>query len=158
MRSTDEELSAQVESVANLIAEIVEACPPTSFGHPVDEWALANLAGHVAEFPLTFARQAARLAAEPGAGIHRMPDDDGRLAGISRASGSTPEEAASRIRAVASEAAGIIRGLGPAALAVTGRRVSGDEELTAAQFLERYVIGHLGMHLQQAREMEAARV
>lgn len=122
--------------------------------HPaVEAWSAAELAGHVSEFPETFARQAVALAANPGAPVHRFPEDPGRLAALARLEGATPTQAADRVRTTIDLAVSLIEPISEPGWQAEGRRVVDGSTVTARQLIERFVIGHLEMHLAQAREV-----
>ena len=144
-------LAAALRAQAEAFAAFIESLDDARFHAPPgpDDWSAAELAGHVSEFPVTFAHQVVALAAAPGMRIHREPTDPGRLAAIARLGGAGPRQAAAIVRGAAEEAAALILGLDEPAWAVTGVRPDG-EVVTAKLLVERYAIGHLVMHLAQA--------
>ena len=149
---TGASLSATLRSRAEAFASFIEGLDEARFHHHPgpDEWSAAELAGHVSEFPVTFARQAAALARNPGMAVHREPTDPGRIAAIARLQGAGPRQSAAIVRGAAEEAASFIEPIEEVAWALSGVRPDG-EVVTAKLLIERYAIGHLAMHLAQAQ-------
>ena len=122
-----------------------------------DDWTAAELTGHVAEFPVTFAERSEQIAATPGLTVGRAETDPGRLAAVARLAGAGPAEAAREVRAGVERAAEILSRLPPAAWQATAtHRTQGTR--TVEQMVEAFIANHLREHLAQARRtIEAAR-
>ena len=149
-----ERVRADGESFAAFIETLDEARFCRRPG--VDEWSAAELAGHVCEFPLTFARQAVELAAHPGMDVHRHPDDPGRLAALERLQGAGPVDAAGRVRAAIAEAVGLLAAIPEDAWANEGVRVVNGEAMPLHRVVSMLIVGHVGMHLDQAKAAAGA--
>ena len=115
-----------------------------------EAWSAAELSGHVVEFPVTFARQCAVVAAEPGRAIGRNLDDPGRLAAIRTLQGRGPAEAAAAIRATMAVAVETLRNIPAAGWEAVGRQPDGSD-VAVRVIAEWRIAGHLVMHLEQAR-------
>ena len=151
--ATPEEIIARLEAKAAEFAAFVASVPPAAFtASSGDAWSIAEITGHAAEFPATFAAHALRLSQNPGATVGRFEDDSERLAAINRLAGRGPGEAADLVLATAREAAAALRTIPNAGWQVEGTRVVNSEQLTVRTLIERFVVGHLGLHLAQARE------
>jgi len=116
-----------------------------------DEWTVAELAGHVSEFPRTFAGEAARLAANLGATVGRQLEDEGRLRALKRLEGRGPSEAAALVRKGVAEAVDALRRIPDGAWDAKGTRVANGEPITVRGIVEMLIAGHLGSHAEQAR-------
>lgn len=146
--------AARGEAFAAFIASLDE----TAFRRrPGDEqWSAAELTGHVSEFPLTFAAEAARLAANPGATIGRALDDEGRLGALRRLDGRGPLEAASLVRDTVGSAVETLRGIPSEAWDVEGVRLANGEPITVRGIVTMIIAAHLDEHLSQARAAAGA--
>ncbi len=154
MSETGREMAAPLREHGDAFADFIASLPTEAFHRrpSEDAWSAAELAGHVSEFPETFARQAVALAASPGAPVHRFPEDPGRLAALARLAGATPSEAAERVRATIALAVSLIEPISEQGWQAEGRRVVDDSTVTTRLLIERFVVGHLQVHLAQARE------
>lgn len=152
--SSGHDLVAALRAAGAAYAAFIEGLDAASFHRkPADDgWSAAELTGHVSEFPRTFALDAARLAANPGAGVGRNLDDEGRLAALGRVGNRRPEGAAALVRATMEEAAAILGAIPADGWAVEGVRVVNGEAITAAKLVEMFVVDHLRLHLEQARQ------
>jgi hypothetical protein len=157
-RDDIEALIGSLEEAGEAFARLIEGLSPAEFGYraSADDWSPAELAGHVSEFPETFSLQAVHLAQHPGADVHRSQDDPGRLAAIARLQGAGPAEAAALVRQTIADACARLRTIAPGGWESTGRRVVNGEVVTTRQLVEYIVLGHVRMHLAQARETIAA--
>jgi hypothetical protein len=116
-----------------------------------DAWTIAELAGHVAEFPRTFASEAVRLATNLGATVGRNLDDDGRLAALKRLEGKTPEEAAAMVRQTVRDAVASLRQIAEEQWDVEGTRKANGDPITVRGIVENFIADHLRGHVEQAR-------
>lgn len=149
-----EELVARIRAAGEAFAVFLGGVSEASFRATPggDEWSIAELAGHAAEFPVTFAGQCARLAASPGLALGRQLDDPGRLAALRQMEGAGPAEAAARVRAATGRTAMTLDAIPPAGWDAAGTRVVNGEPITVRLVVERFIAGHLEGHLQQARD------
>ena len=151
--------SDDVLAAGEAFAAFLETLSPEPFRHsPSPEaWSAAEIAGHAAEVPVTFARQCVALAATPGLHVGRALDDPGRLAALERTRGMSPAEAAAAIRAVTAEAAAIL-----ATVPVGGWHAVGVHprfgEFPNRRIAEEFIRDHLRGHLAEARAAAAAAV
>ncbi|MBI5949123.1 MAG: DinB family protein [Chloroflexi bacterium] len=150
--SSSEEAIATTLATGEAFAAFIETLSDEAFHRrPEPEaWSAAELSGHVAEFPATFARQCALVAAEPGRAIGRNLDDPGRLAAISTLEGRGPVEAAAAIRATIAAAVETLRSIPAAGWDAVGRQPDGSD-VAVRVIAEWRIAGHLVMHLKQAR-------
>lgn len=118
-----------------------------------DAWSIAEISGHMAEGPLTFATQARALAENPGMPLGRNLDDPGRLAAIARLGNATPAQAAAMIRECSANAAVLIESIDDKGLDASGVRVANGERFSARQVVEALVIEHLEGHLAEVRKL-----
>ncbi|HYU17779.1 MAG TPA: DinB family protein [Chloroflexota bacterium] len=147
-----QELIAGIEQAGEEYARFIETQSEEAFHRrpAEEEWTAAELTGHVAEFPATFAEQARRLAESPGLKIGRMLDDPGRLAAVARLAGAGPADAARAVRATVHQAVSTLRGIPGSAWDVRGQHPRyGDMSL--AYLVEHFVLDHLRDHLKQAQ-------
>ncbi len=147
-----DELIAALEQEGEAYAVFIETQPEDAFHRRPgpDEWTAAELTGHVAEFPATFADQARRVAAQPGAQIGRGLDDPGRLAAVARLAGAGPVDAAAAVRATVRTAATTLRGIPPEGWQARGQHPR-QGELSVTQIVDGLIVRHLREHLDQAR-------
>lgn len=150
----EEPLLAELASAAEAFASFIEALSPQAFHRRSgpETWTIAEITGHVSEFPLTFAAAAARIAAEPGIAVGRAQDDEGRLAALERVGGRTPAEAAAFVRQTGDEALALLRPLAGADWNAAGKRANDGEPMTVRAIVGVIIVQHLGDHLRQARE------
>lgn len=153
MAETGEDLAGAVREAGEAFASFIAGLSDEAFHRrpAAEEWSAAELAGHAAEFPVTFAKQAAELAVQPGTRLGRQLDAPGRLAAIERLQGARPVEAAALVLAAAGEAATLLAGISPEGWDAEGARVVNGESITARALVETFVLGHLRLHLAQAR-------
>jgi len=149
----DAALVQRVRAAGEAFAALVEGLPEGAFRHAPgpDEWSVAELAGHAAEFPVTFAAQCARLAASPGISLGRQLDDPGRLAAVRQMEGADPAEAGRRLRAATATAADTLAAIPATGWDATGTRVVDGETIAVRTVVQRFIAGHLEGHLEQAR-------
>ena len=118
---------------------------------PRPDWlTAAELGGHAAELPVAFAEQARALSESPGLEIGREPDDPRRLLGAAKLARAEPGEVAAAVREGVRQAAGLLRGIPPEGWQVRGHH-HGLGELTVAEVVEQFILGHLRDHLAEAR-------
>jgi hypothetical protein len=151
------DLIAQIEDVGSELTSFLEGLSPEAFyREPEGEnWSVAEIAGHVSEAPLTFARQAALLAAEPGRTVGRQLEDDERLQGVESLLSVTPAAAARTFQANLREAAAILRTIPDESWQVQGTHARFGP-MSVQQLVETVILEHLRGHLEQAREAAAA--
>ena len=154
---TIDELIDALEQAGEAYARFVETQPDDAFHRRPgpEEWTAAELTGHVAEFPATFAEQARRVAEQTGAPIGRGLDDPGRLAAVARLAGAGPAEAATAVRATVHQAVRTLRSIPPDGWQARGARARLGE-LSVAEIVERFVVNHLREHLAQGRAAVSA--
>lgn len=154
---TSVELIDLVAVRGEAFATFIEGLDEASFRRRPAEaaWSAAELAGHVSEFPRTFALDAARLAANPGAGVGRNLDDEGRLAALGRIGDRSPAEAAELVREAIAAASAVLGAIPGDGWAVEGVRVVNGEVIAVSKLIETFVAGHLALHLKQAQEAVA---
>lgn len=147
-----EELIARVNEAGEAYARFIERQSDAAFHRrpTPEEWAAAELTGHVAEFPATFAAQARRLASSPGLKLGRSLDDPGRLAAVEKLAGAGPVEAADSVRATIRQAIEELRAIPPDAWQVAGEH-SRLGRLTVAEVVQEFIVDHIQTHLAQAR-------
>jgi hypothetical protein len=145
----------RIRDLGEAFASTIESLDGATFHHrPAPEaWSVAEISGHVAEAPLTFATQAALLASQPGMALGRNLDDPGRLAAVAKLGDATPAEAAMMVRHNTSQAAGIVEALGLDALAASGVRVATGETFSARQMIEVNIVEHVGGHVDEVRRV-----
>ena len=153
MANDIEAVLLSVEQAGEDFASFVESLDAAAFtGRPGDdEWSVAELTGHVSEFPGTFSAEAARLAANPGAVVGRNLDDEGRLGALRRLEGRGPAEAAALVRESIANAVATLREVPGEAWDVQGRRLANGEPITVRGIAEMIIAAHLREHLAQAR-------
>jgi DinB superfamily len=148
---TPVELIEAVAQAGEAYAVLLESLPEAAFHRqPAPEaWSAAEITGHVAEFPLTKAKQVLQVASTLGMRIGRARDDPGRLAALRRLNGAGPAEAAAAVRATVQEAVGLLGTLKPEQMQVTVEH-SRWGTITVYRMIER-LLEHLGEHLEQAQ-------
>lgn len=152
------DLPAAVLAAGEAYAAFVEGLDSAAFHRrPEDDaWTVAELTGHVSEFPRTFAGHAARLAANPGSPVGRTLDDEGRLAALARVGERSPQEAAQLVREAVAEAAATLRAIPAGGWQAAGVRVFNGESITVAGLVETVILQHLAQHLEHARAAAGA--
>lgn len=135
-----------------LLAEI-EQIDPAQLHTPQGEgeWTLAELLGHLGEFPAFFAADLAQDLDAPGTEIGRTKEYPGRLQAVAEA----PQKELSQLRARITEAfaamAATLARLQDADLKRTiNNRKFGEEPMVV--YLDRYVVGHKAEHLEQLQQ------
>jgi hypothetical protein len=118
---------------------------------PREDWlTAAELGGHAAELPVAYAQQACALSESPGLEIGREPDNPERLLGAAHLSKADPSEVAEAVWNGVRQAANLLRSIPPAGWQVRGHHHNlGD--LTVAEVVEQFIIGHLRDHLAEAQ-------
>jgi hypothetical protein len=147
-----QELIATVGRLGEAYAGFIEAQPLAAFHHrpAPDEWTAAELTGHVAEFPATFAETARRTSEQPGLPLGRALDDPGRLAAVAKLAGAEPVEAGALVRSGIESALASLQSIPPEGWQATGQhRTQG--EMTVEAMVQRFIVDHLRAHLEQAR-------
>lgn len=154
---TSTELIDLIAVRGEAFATFIEGLDDASFRRrpAEDAWSAAELAGHVSEFPRTFALDAARLAANPGAGVGRNLDDEGRLAALGRIGDRSPAAAAELVREAIGEASTVLGTIPADGWEVEGVRVANGEAIAVSKLVDTFVVGHLALHLKQAQEAVA---
>jgi hypothetical protein len=117
-----------------------------------DEWSNVELAGHVAEAPLTFALVAVDLSREPGRQIGRQLEDPVRLEALTTMASSSPQAAARVIRDNINEAAAALKQIPDEAWDVRGSHVRFGE-MSVRELVGNVIVGHVREHLAQARQV-----
>lgn len=143
----DGSLEQRITGAAEALARCLEGMDGGRFASPLADgaWSPAQIAGHAAEFPRTFALQLAELAAHPGLLLGRPLDDEGRLEGVGQFQQLGPAEAARRVRACAREAITALATIPAAGWDVQGERLNVGP-MTVREMAERYIAGHLKGH------------
>jgi hypothetical protein len=147
------ELIVAIERAGAEFAGFVESLSDEQFHRrpAPEEWSAAEITGHMSEAPLTFAKHAQRVAAEPGAAIGRPPDDPGRLSAVERLAGRGPKDGAQLVRDGFRDACVILRALSEEGWQATGKSPRlGD--VTMLEFIEDVVLKHVQGHLRQAKD------
>lgn len=146
------DLIANLERAGEEYARFVESLPADRFHHrPEPEaWTVAEITGHVAEFPATFAGTLLQLFRTPGMQVGRAENDEGRLAALARLRGAGPAEAGRAVRAAVGQAVASLRSIAPEGWDVRGRHPRLGEA-TVAQLAGAVILDHLRGHLEQAR-------
>lgn len=116
-----------------------------------EDWSNVEMAGHVAEAPLTFARVAVELSRQPGLRMGRQLEDPVRLAALTTMASKGPAEAANIVREKIGEAAEVLKGVAPDAWEVRGEHVLFGE-MSVRQLVNDRIIAHVRAHLEQARQ------
>lgn len=150
------EVVAANEELDRLLLEELEradlARPPRADG----EWAAAEVAAHLAEFPHFFASEIERWRSDPGVAVGRTHDDEGRLAAVAAAWSDDPSRLRSRVREAFSVLGAALQQLSDADITAATHNVKyGEEPLSA--FLDRYVVSHKAGHLEQLRALASER-
>lgn len=147
-----QELIAAVEQAAEAYAAFIARQSETAFHRrpAPDEWTAAELTGHVAEFPSTFAEQVRRLANNPSAPIGRSLEDPGRLSAVARLAGAGPAAAAGEVRTGLQQALATLGSIPAAGWEVRGQHPRFGS-VSVAELVERLILSHLRDHLEQAR-------
>lgn len=146
-----EDLPDAIEQAAYEYAAFIERQSPAAIHRrpAPEEWTAAELTGHVAEFPVTFSAQAARLASGEAVTLGRALDDPDRLAAVRKLAGAGPAEAAALVREGARRAAITLRAIPPEAWQAHGHHpVRG--LITVADIARLFILDHLREHLGQA--------
>ncbi|MCC6176650.1 MAG: DinB family protein [Chloroflexi bacterium] len=150
--SASTDLIAAIRQAGEAYASFVETLDQEQFHRRPgpEEWSAAEITGHVAEAPATFARHAARLASHPGETIGRAPDDPGRLAAVARLGNAGPKEGAQLVRDGISEACAILETIPEEGWQVRGQNPRLGEP-TVLEFVRGVALDHVRGHLDQAR-------
>ncbi|MDE3076349.1 MAG: DinB family protein [Chloroflexota bacterium] len=149
---TSAELIAGVKQAGEAFAGFIERQNTEAFHRrpAPEEWTAAELCGHVAEFPTTFARQAREVALHPGGGLGRGLDDPGRLTAVPKLAGAGPVQAAAAVRSGLEEAVALLSSIGEEQWQATGSHPRLGP-LTVSGMVEHFILDHLRDHLKQAR-------
>lgn len=114
------------------------------------EWSLAENLAHIAEFPRFFGRELAFVLDQPAIDVEvgRTHDHPERNAALAAAAGKGYEELAREISSALDDLGGVLDLLTDDDLRrVVVNRKYGPESLAA--YLQRYVLGHKGAHVDQ---------
>jgi hypothetical protein len=147
-----ETLLKTIEERGEAFAASIERLSQAEFAaREGDNWSPREIAAHVAEFPLTFAAEAVRLATSLGITVGRNLDDAGRLEALHRFDRQSPAEAAAAIRNAIAEASSALRRLASDQWEAAGTRKATGEPITVRGIVEQLILDHLTAHLRQAR-------
>ncbi|HLY30353.1 MAG TPA: maleylpyruvate isomerase N-terminal domain-containing protein, partial [Ktedonobacterales bacterium] len=118
-----------------------------------DEWTLAELLAHLAEFPRYFADDLALLLRQDAAAVGRTHEHPERLAAVAAAHGRTLASLRADLDAALDALARQLDAIKDEDLSrTTQNRKYGAEPLRA--FLDRYVLSHKAGHLDQLRKTQ----
>ena len=150
---TGDELVSAFEQLSEEYARFVEAQTGEAFRRrsAPEEWSTAEMTGHVAEFPVTFAAQAKRVAEQPGSQLGRSLEDPARLAAVQTLVSAGPAEAAAAVRSCARAALATLRSIQPDGWAASGTHPRLGE-MTVSHLVEHFMVDHVRDHLKQAQE------
>jgi uncharacterized damage-inducible protein DinB len=116
---------------------------------PADgEWSAAEIVGHIIELEPYWAREAARLAADPGAEIGRGLDDHARLSGAAAGGTRTAKEARMLLAQAGESAAETLRKIPDSAWSIRGTWRG--TEMSVSELVERHLTDHVREHIGQA--------
>lgn len=146
------QLLTDLERLGEEYARFVESLSPAAFHRrpEPDRWTVAEITGHAAEFPATFAGAVLQLSRSPGMQVGRTEEDEGRLAAVARLRGDGPAEAGRAVREGVAQALASLRSIGPEGWQVRGRHRRFGEP-TVEQLVDLIIVQHLRDHLEQAR-------
>lgn len=115
-----------------------------------DEWTVAQLLGHLGEFPRFFATDLAAWLNDPSVQVGRTMEHPARLAAVEEAERADIDRLRAEMGEAFDQLASVLEDLEDHHLtAETQNRKYGTEPLTA--FLDRYVLGHKAAHIDQLR-------
>jgi hypothetical protein len=117
-----------------------------------EEWSAMQTLGHMTEMIPYWLAHCRTLIAATGAPpefgrTHGSPE---RLAGVAQGASSRPDVLLARLQGEVRSAAAAIRKLSPAERAKRGVRIGGGE-MTVADVVEKFIVGHAEEHLGQAQ-------
>jgi uncharacterized damage-inducible protein DinB len=117
-----------------------------------DEWSAMQTLGHMTEMIPYWLAHCRTLIAATGAppAFGRTPGSPERLAGVARGATAEPDLLLAQLQREVRAAAGMIRGLTAAERDKRGI-ATGRGEMTVAQVLESFIVGHAEEHLAQVR-------
>ncbi len=152
---TSDELIAAIEETGEQFARLVEGLSITYFRYPQspDQWAPAQVTGHVAEAVTTIATWAKQIADAPGVAIGRAPDDPARLAAAESLRDAAPEQAAAAVREAIAGAVATLRSIPADRWQATGVHPLLGEP-SVYDLVERSILIHLRDHHRQVRGEE----
>ncbi len=145
VRARNQELDGELRALAAQIS--AEALGRDPGG---EEWTVAQLLGHLGEFPRFFADDLSRWLDDPEAAVGRTQEHPVRLAAVEEAQRADLDTLRHEMDEAFDELAAALGDLEDHHLqAVMQNRKYGPEPLTA--FLDRYVLGHKAGHIDQLR-------
>lgn len=153
---TADEVRARNAALDRELRALVARIPPALIhrepGEPGgEEWTLAQILAHLAEFPRYFASDLALQMEREGAVVGRTHAHPERLAAVASARGRTLEDLAAELDASLTALAAQLEPLRDEHLSrVAQHRRFGPQPLAA--FLARHVLGHKAGHLQQLQD------
>ena len=125
-----------------------------------ERWEAGQVWAHLAEFPTYWLSEIGGVLSDRASGARdaipfgRTKADAGRLAAIERDRRTAPEQLMRRVAAGISDWAALIRSLPPQAAAAIGLHPTLGE-MSLAEMLERFVVGHLEEHADQLDALAA---
>lgn len=148
--------AAEVVAVnARLDSQLLDELGRADLARPggAEHWVAAEVAAHLAEFPLFFAAEIDRWLADRSVTVGRTHDDERRLAAVAAAGGLDHAAAQAAVASSFAVLAAALGRLGDGDIRAATHNVKyGEEPLSA--FLDRYVLGHKSGHLEQLRAMQ----
>lgn len=139
------------EEVAKLLRE-PEVASRLGTAPGKEEWSAMQTLGHMTEmipYWLSHCRVLIAATGEPPT-FGRTPGSPERLDGVARGAAAQPDELLGQLRDEVRAAAGAIRKLSPAERSKRGV-LRGKGEMTVAEVLESFIVGHAEEHLAQAQ-------
>ena len=151
--ATAERLTAAIDDFAARLA----ALPESSFTRRTgaDDWAAAEVVGHMTEMMPYWARVAVAVAAEPGRAFGRDLADPDRIGAVQAANDRPRTEALARLRDAARQAAASIAAHSADAWRIEGVHPSRGR-MTVGAVIESLVVEHAEGHIRQALESAGA--
>lgn len=116
-----------------------------------EQWEASQVWAHIAEFPAYWLAQLRAILTATSADVPRfgrMVGDPARLGAISRGRHEPRAELVARAMHGIAESRAFLQGLEPAALSRHGRHIIRGE-MSVAEIVERFVVGHLEEHADQ---------
>ncbi len=150
---TPQQLLLDIAEAGEVYARFVESLSPASLTRRMggDSWSVAQLSGHVAEYPSFWAERAVQILANPQEQFGRTHDHEGRMAAIPSLVHAQPAEMATAVRHAFATCLNTLGTLPLEAWTARVYRMTG-EELSMLEAIEALVLTHTRDHMQQARE------